>query len=80
MKQRGTAGNARKELETRTGEKIITPENFLQQLKKRKKLKAHKNSGKQKQPVENVHQTVGMHYGTGYKLASRIPVEAADPD
>ena len=34
------AGNARKELETRTGKKIVTSENFLPQTKKKKEIKS----------------------------------------
>lgn len=33
------AGNARKELETRTGKKVVTPENYLPEAKKKKQLK-----------------------------------------
>ena len=69
VKQGGlAAGNATKELAIRTGKKIVNPEKLLSQLKKRKKLKAHKNSGKQKQPVRNVNQPDDKLYGTGYKF------------
>jgi hypothetical protein len=37
------AGNARRELETKTGEKVITAENYLPEAKKNKELKKGKN-------------------------------------
>ena len=33
------AGNARKELETRTGKKIVTSDNYLPEAKKKKEIK-----------------------------------------
>ncbi len=33
------AGNARKELETKTGKKIVTSDNYLSETKKKKEIK-----------------------------------------